>query len=67
MAGRFSVEIKGKTGDIVERFVDRDGGTKSDVVRRAINVLDTLDRQVENGAEIIIVEKDGTPRKLLFA
>lgn len=63
---RLSVNINPDTQQALKRLKDEKGISLTEAVRRAVSLLDLVDRESARGSKLQLVEKDGSVRELMF-
>ncbi len=56
---RLSLDVSPELNRLIEDIADRTDGTKSDVLRRAIALMDVAVRASESGKKVGVAEADG--------
>lgn len=55
---RLSLDVSPELNDLIEDLAERTDGTKSDVLRRAIALMDVAVRATESGKKVGVAETD---------
>ncbi len=62
---RLSVNINGDTEQVLQQHKSR-GTSITETVRRAVSLLDLVDRQLADGGRVQLVDRDGNVRELIM-
>jgi hypothetical protein len=62
---RFTLEFNQQATDIVNQLAEKKGTSKSDVVRRALNLLSYVEDQQEKNAKVLVVDPSGDTREIV--
>jgi hypothetical protein len=62
---KFTLEFNQQATDIVNQLAEKKGTSKSDVIRRALNLLSYVEDQQAKDAKIIVVDRNGDTREIV--
>ena len=62
---RFTLEFNQEAADTVNALAQKKGTSKSDVIRRALNLLSYVEDQQEKNAKILVVDHNGDTREIV--
>jgi Arc/MetJ-type ribon-helix-helix transcriptional regulator len=62
---RFTLEFNQEAADTVNALAQKKGTSKSDVIRRALNLLSYVEDQQEKNAKILVVDPNGDTREIV--
>jgi hypothetical protein len=62
---KFTLEFNQQATDLVNQLAEKKGTSKSDVIRRALNLLSYVEDQQAKDARILVVDPNGDTREIV--